>query len=690
MVTMSLAGCVDGDDEQADVPNNELDEWNVHYAANADDLPDCDDDTLGRLYYVEADNQFQVCKVDGWEVITIQGNNGTNGQDGTSGTDGMNGIDGDDGIDGTSILITATPSSSCANGGNTFNIGPDSNQNGFLEAAEFMMSIDICNGADGLDGQDGAQGPTGPQGPMGSQGYNGTDGQDGAQGPMGPQGYNGSDGQDGINGYSALILTSNEPSGSNCANGGIKIETGIDFNHDGQLNASEIDMVQYVCGFSSNPNNMLTTIEELSPSAECNNGERIVSHGLDNGDNGGVTSNGILEAGEIDHSTKYCKQYEFVMTQFGNSSLNVDDNEMIFYNDELYFSAYSNNSVGYELWKFGSGGYSLVADINPSGSSSPRNFIIFNNELYFSAYDVNHGTELWKHNQTSTSMVYDLAQGSDSGMVQYGENNVALYDDKLFFVGRNISTPWYDGQLYYYDGINVPALLPGSGTYAGTLTTIGDELYYTGRNGTSDLYLWKYDGINQTELVLDNIYFESYYQGNPLFVFNNELYFSASDGIHDQELMKLVINHTGDASAVLIADIHPNFGSYPMNFASFNNQLYFQANDGTHGYELWTYDGNTASMVADINQGFLDGTNYSNLVVYENNLFFSGTINGTYQGTIYAYDGTNYPVDVTNGRNYVGFKCVHQDVLFFFIYANTQKQLYTISLVDDMFLHSVS
>ena len=95
MITMPLAGCFGGDDS-SDAPDEKLDDWNVHFAATAADLPTCDEDTNGRLYYVEADNQFQVCKTTGWEVIAIQG------ADGVDGTDGMNGADADgqDGVNG--------------------------------------------------------------------------------------------------------------------------------------------------------------------------------------------------------------------------------------------------------------------------------------------------------------------------------------------------------------------------------------------------------------------------------------------------------------------------------------------------------------------------------------------------------------------------------------------------------------
>ena len=175
MITMPLAGCFGGDDS-SDASDEALDDWNVHFAATAADLPTCDEDTNGRLYYVEADNQFQVCKISGWSVIDIQGPAGAagaDGQDGAQGPQGPAGNDGADGQNGTSILITTSSSTSCANGGNTFNIGPDSNSNGFLEAAEVVMNVDICNGAEGPQGpvgNDGAQGPMGPQGPAGVDG----------------------------------------------------------------------------------------------------------------------------------------------------------------------------------------------------------------------------------------------------------------------------------------------------------------------------------------------------------------------------------------------------------------------------------------------------------------------------------------------------------------------------------------
>ena len=97
MITMPMAGCFGGGEDSLDAPDEELDDWNVHFAATAADLPACDEDTNGRLYYVEADNQFQVCKTSGWIIIDIQC---ADGQDGSPGSDGQDGANGQDCVNG--------------------------------------------------------------------------------------------------------------------------------------------------------------------------------------------------------------------------------------------------------------------------------------------------------------------------------------------------------------------------------------------------------------------------------------------------------------------------------------------------------------------------------------------------------------------------------------------------------------
>ena len=104
MMTVPLTGCFgnsdDDDDKLEPVTPPVLNEWSVHFAGTADDLPTCNDDTNGRLYYVEANNEFQVCKTSGWEVISIQGADGQNGGPGSDGSNGADGAPGADGQDG--------------------------------------------------------------------------------------------------------------------------------------------------------------------------------------------------------------------------------------------------------------------------------------------------------------------------------------------------------------------------------------------------------------------------------------------------------------------------------------------------------------------------------------------------------------------------------------------------------------
>ena len=90
MASASIAGCVGGNDDSTNENEEQLDDWNVYFAATTADLPTCDETTNGRLYYIESGAQFQVCKTAGWEVITIQGPDGPSGQDGADGAEGTN------------------------------------------------------------------------------------------------------------------------------------------------------------------------------------------------------------------------------------------------------------------------------------------------------------------------------------------------------------------------------------------------------------------------------------------------------------------------------------------------------------------------------------------------------------------------------------------------------------------------
>jgi OmcA/MtrC family decaheme c-type cytochrome len=110
-----------------------------------------------------------------------------------------------DGENGTNSLAETSPEAAganCANGGTKVEVGVDSNGNGQLDPAEVSGTSYVCNGE----------------------------------------------------GANSLVRTSAEVAGTNCPFGGTRIETGLDLNHNGALDADEVDAAatSYVCNFGPN------------------------------------------------------------------------------------------------------------------------------------------------------------------------------------------------------------------------------------------------------------------------------------------------------------------------------------------------------------------------------------------------------------------------------------------------------
>lgn len=191
-------------------------------------------------------------------------------------------------------LATAAPSSTCPNGGITVFSGIDSNGNGALDTAEGSTSQLICNGVNGLTTVlASTPEPKGSNCPAGGvkvsagldansngvldtaeassnsficNGLDGAAGANGSNGLNGANGTNGTNGSNGANGLNTLVLLTTEPSGSNCAAGGSKIQAGLDINSDGVLNAAEVTSAQYICN-GTTPTNIDRTPPQITTTA---------------------------------------------------------------------------------------------------------------------------------------------------------------------------------------------------------------------------------------------------------------------------------------------------------------------------------------------------------------------------------------------------------------------------------------
>ena len=85
----------------------------------------------------------------------------------------------------------------------------------------------------------------------------------------------------------ALILTSSEPIGVNCATGGTKIEAGLDANGNGALDVSEVDgnLTEYVCN-----GNTIGSCNTANNIVKSDGATSVCSNIIDNGTSVGVNS----------------------------------------------------------------------------------------------------------------------------------------------------------------------------------------------------------------------------------------------------------------------------------------------------------------------------------------------------------------------------------------------------------------
>ncbi|WP_418121925.1 WD40/YVTN/BNR-like repeat-containing protein [Variovorax sp. 160MFSha2.1] len=115
------------------------------------------------------------------------------------------------GADGLSTLVRmrAEPAgSNCAQGGSQVLAGKDLNRNDVLEDAEVTSSAYVCGGAPGATGAAGAVGS---------------------------------------NGRDSLLAFAAEAPGGTCAYGGQRVQSGLDLNANGVLDAAEVTATAYVC-----------------------------------------------------------------------------------------------------------------------------------------------------------------------------------------------------------------------------------------------------------------------------------------------------------------------------------------------------------------------------------------------------------------------------------------------------------
>jgi ELWxxDGT repeat protein len=267
-------------------------------------------------------------------------------------------------------------------------------------------------------------------------------------------------------------------------------------------------------------------------------------------------------------------------TSAGPFSLTVSGNQLYF----IFYDGTADPVSGHQQQIYVTdgtvGGEHLLSPSHPA-ILDPRSLTDINGTLYFTMHDGTHGYELWK------------SDGTDAGTQMIND----IYDDGTF-------------------GSNAPSSVPFGYTFHN-----GEVYFAVQDDGLHGAEIWKTDGTAAGTMMIKNI--------------NTTL---TGSGPHDDGSIFVPFEH----------------------FTIFNNELYFTATDGAanHGQELWKTNGTAAGtvLVADLIPGNMGGAPAA-LQVIDGALYFGAVSAGSVTARLMKYDGVNPPVAISDNYHYgAGFE----------------------------------
>lgn len=308
--------------------------------------------------------------------------------------------------------------------------------------------------------------------------------------------------------------------------------------------------------------------------------------------------------------------------------------ETVGLNNKLLFNPnYINlNPVVIDLQNSANSG--LLYDVSNT-NADPKEFTVLGTNCFFAANDTPTGRELYKTDGTGagTSLFSDVFTGSISS----SPDQLNVLGTFLTFAATNSTT---GRELFRSNGNTGNLVLIRDINTTGnsnptSITKIGSELYFSANNGLIGQELWKSNGQNSGTLLIKDINPTGDSNPSKFKKAGSIIYFTANDGTNGIELWKT------DGTAVgttMVKDINTTGDSNPNHLTEYNGKLYFVANNGSNGSELWVSDGTNmgTTMVADVFPGSTGGT-ISELIVYNNELFFTAKASISIGQEIYAY-----------------------------------------------------
>lgn len=289
-----------------------------------------------------------------------------------------------------------------------------------------------------------------------------------------------------------------------------------------------------------------------------------------------------------------------------------------------------------------------IIDINPEGSSAPKNFFNYGDQLLFSAYTDDSGYELW------------ISDGTSGGTKQLKDINIegsSNPDDFIEYNGEVIFSAAATNLLYKIwltDGSSegtklIKDLIVPQNPNPGGFVEYNDLLFFRASSNYNEL--WLTNGIEEETIKVKDV------SSNSMLKYNNMLIFSGNEGAwgYGSELWK---SNGTEESTVLVKDICIDGSSNPMDFTEYNGKLYFNANDGIHNRQLWVTDGTTDGTIMLTDYFVESNESYPhNFIVYNDKLIFRAGTDGN--ADVWQTDGTTEGTHIVKDINPDGYSTVY-------------------------------